>query len=486
MKFSSPYVLALGLVAISGCAEPVKFERSLDEVVQLVDKEARGPNYGPIGTPRPPQAGGDLFAFAASATEKSPSVTAAEMRRAASEARIEELRRAFRPQVSMAIEQTQTQQDILYSSNPSFAGNSSKYTTLDTTLTARQKVLDYAASADIASARAELVARGADLMVAQQDALDGMLRRYIGSAEALERFSLANAEVAYYTSRNQSEAQQVGEGAMRQSKRAETMAELARARSDLAVAQADYRIRVDSFCRMASDVACPLPRAVNLSRPLPRPEPLTEAERNAVANSPEQQSLKGTLSAALREVERARLELRPRVSVVAERSRRDRGGSLFDGSSLTETTDIGVLMEWDMYTSGRVKATKTRELNEALAIEHEREQRLRDQVNDLETAHAALAALWQNDQALQAVVTNRAQGLSALRLEMDAGSATEVEIGMAQMEVVRAQVLRQATRRNYVAATVARARATGALDADVVKYVANILSDGQLSTKAYR
>jgi hypothetical protein len=69
---------------------------------------------------------------------------------------------------------------------------------------------------------------------------------------------------------------------------------------------------------------------------------------------------------------------------------------------------------------------------------------------------------------------------------MEAGSATDVEIGLARMEVVRAQVLRQATRRNYVAATVARARATGALNADVVKYVANILSDGQLSTRAYR
>ena len=176
---------------------------------------------------------------------------------------------------------------------------------------------------------------------------------------------------------------------------------------------------------------------------------------------------------------------RPRVSFELSVSNRDRGGSLFDGSSLTETTDASLNVEWDLFTSGRLRSIRNRELHEALATEHEYESQMRIAVNDLQSAGSALEALWAHDQSIGAVIAIRRGALSDLRSEQEVGTATEMDVALAQLELTRAEVLRQRTRRNYVAALVARARVTGSLGGETIDLVERVLSDGLNSVRVY-
>jgi outer membrane protein TolC len=214
--------------------------------------------------------------------------------------------------------------------------------------------------------------------------------------------------------------------------------------------------------------------------------PLTEAERQSITTGPEQRALRATLSAALREVERAQMQMRPTVSAYLEKTRRDRGGSLFDGSSVTDTVDLGLVVNWDFYQGHRQQAATRREMNEAFALAQELEARLREQMGELEAADAALGALWLNDIALQRVVQARSSAVAAFRAEVSAGDATRAELARAQLELVRAVVLRQATRRTFVSATVAKKRATGTISRDTVEFVSNVLSEASYAPRIYR
>jgi outer membrane protein TolC len=471
---------------LAACENPRVFNADLQEVANRVDANSAIPAFFEGNGDRRADASADLLEFAIAAVSTSPRVGAARSQLSAAEDQIEESRADFLPQLSLSVEGIGTEQEILSSSNPSFAGNKSSYTTLDATLTARQVLLDFAASADVARVRAEAEARAAEVAVSQQEVLDVVLGRYIDAAEALERLALAEAEIAYYRILNADETLQVAEGGFRRSQRGETLAELARAQSDYVVGLSDYSIRVDLVCRLTSAADCPLPRAVSLSRALPRPVPLTEAERQSITTGPEQRALRATLSAALREVERAQMQMRPTVSAYLEKTRRDRGGSLFDGSSVTDTVDLGLVVNWDFYQGHRQQAATRREMNEAFALAQELEARLREQMGELEAADAALGALWLNDIALQRVVQARSSAVAAFRAEVSAGDATRAELARAQLELVRAVVLRQATRRTFVSATVAKKRATGTISRDTVEFVSNVLSEASYAPRIYR
>jgi outer membrane protein TolC len=488
MNFIIPQIVGATAIifVLAACESPRVFDADLQAVASSLDDGREIPGYFENSVDRRADVNAGLLDFAIAAVLTSPRVGAAQSHLSAAEDQIEESRAAFLPQLSLNVELVGTGQEIQSSSNSSFEGNNSVYTTLDASLVARQVILDFAASADVARVRAEAEARAAEVAVSQQEVLDVVLGRYIDAAEALERLALAEAEIAYYRILNADEALQVSEGGFRRSQRGATLAELARAQSDYAIGLSDYRIRVDLVCRLTAAADCPLPRAVSLSRALPRPVPLTEAERNAITTAPEQVALRATLSAALREVERAQMQMRPTLSAYLETARRDRGGSLFDGSSVTDTVDLGVVVNWDFYQGNRQQAAASREMNEAFALAQEIEARLREQMGELEAADAALAALWLNDIALQRVVQARFSAVAAFRAEVSAGDASRAELARSELELVRALVLRQATRRTFVSATVAKERATGTISRDTVEFVGNVLSDAMHAPRIYR
>jgi len=191
------------------------------------------------------------------------------------------------------------------------------------------------------------------------------------------------------------------------------------------------------------------------------------------------------VNVALREVDQARMAMYPRLSLEIVAAQRDRGGSLFDGSSLTQTEDVTLQFEWDLYTSGRLRAIRDAQLNEALAVGHDYDAQLQAAVNDMRSATSALNALWQHDRSLNEVISLRRSAVNEISQEIEAGIASDLELAEANLELVRAEVLQQRTRRNYIVATIARARATGSIDDALVASVERVLSDNRYSARVY-
>lgn len=478
-----PAVLFL-LVALTGCEHAITLDDSLEEAASRLQVDVNSRSVD-LGVSLQVQANASLERFARSAVDHSPIVATARFQFEAAQQQLREERARFRPQVGLTVEDLSTDQAIVESSNPSFAGNESSYTTLETTIRLQQTLFDAPAAASVERAAALIEARSSELVYAEQRVLNTFLTRYLDAVEALERVILAQAETEYYEKVNNVEMRRVGEGDMRASDRGATVSELSRAQSDLSIARADYAIRVRSLCRLSVDVDCPLPRPVSLNLTLPRPEPLTSEEISSLQAAPEFATLNANLTAALREVDRARTRSWPVLSTYVESSERDRGGSLFDGSSLTETVSVGVVFDWQIIQGGGVRAAARRELNEALALDAERSQAIHERAGELEAAVSGLEALWQNDLALQNVIVERARSLRASEREYSEGAVSELELALAQLELKRAEILRHSVRRTFLGATIAREWATGQLNMEMVALIRRLAGAPEQAVQAY-
>lgn len=472
-------------VFLLGCEKPIRFDDDVEAAAARLKVETAQKEVVPAGVGNV-SADADFFAFAVAAVATSPIVDNARYQFEAAKHQLREERARFRPQVGITVENSTTDQNILESSNPSFAGNQSNYATLDATLRLNQILVDLPASADIERASAIVEARASELTSAEQRVLNSVLMRYLDAAEALERVLLAEAEADYYQKANNAEIRRVDEGDKRASTRGTTVSELARARSDLAIARTDYVTRVQSFCRLSAGVECPLPRPMSINVALPRPAPLAEEEIAALESAPEFMLLDANLRAALREVDRARTRSWPVLSAYVEAAQRDRGGSLFDGSSLTETVNVGLVFDWQIIQGGGVRAAARREVNEALALDAERRQALRERTGELEAAASGLQALWQNDIALQAVTSARLRALRDSEREHSEGAISEVDLALAKLELVRAEVLRRTARRIFLEATIAREVSTGRLDIEMIDLARKLSGRVEDAVRTYR
>jgi outer membrane protein TolC len=476
--------LSLLLVA-AGCGGIIKFEKTAEELLAQMEKD--GPVVPVASSMAPSQLStyGSLTSFTTAAAQTSPSVASAQRQMMAAQARVTEAEREFYPQIALTADQVSTHQVIQESSNPSLEGDDTQYNTTNVALTANMRLLDLPMSAAIVAARSEAEAREADFEAAKQDLRQNVLTVYAEAAEAIERWRLAQAEVQYFNARAEFERTQSNAGELRASERSVSAAELARARSDASIAAADYRIRADRLCGMAYDTACPYPAAARNGASLPRPTAISQEELGRIENSPEVRAMASRVNVALREVDQARMAMYPRLSLAIAAAQRDRGGSLFDGSSLTQTEDVTLQFEWDFYTSGRLRAIRDAQLNEALAVGHEYEAQLQAAVNDMRSATSALNALWQHDRSLNEVISLRRSAVNEISQEIKAGVASDLELAEANLELVRAEVLQQRTRRNYIVATIARARATGSIVDELVASVERVLSDNRYSARVY-
>jgi outer membrane protein TolC len=475
----------LGCTFMMSCEQSITFDDDLEAAAARLEVEIESPNMGKE------QSGvvsvnADLIDFARSALRASPIVTNARFQLEAARQQLKEERSQFQPLLGLTVEESNTNQALLESSNPSFAGNQSSYPTRDANLRLSQTLFDVPASANIARANAVIEARTSELTSAEQRVLNTILVRHLQAAEALERVILAEAETEYFQKANAAETRRVDEGDMRPSTRSATVSELARARSDLAIARADYAIRVKSFCRLSETGVCPLPRQVSLNLVLPRPTPLDEEELAALESSPDFQVLDANLKAALREVDRARTRNWPVLSAYVEAAQRDRGGSLFDGSSLTETVNVGVVFDWQIFQGGGVDAAARREINEAMALDAERRQVLQERTGELEAAATGLEALWQNDIALQTVMAARLRALRDAEREQSEGASSELELALAKLELTRAEVLRRAARRTFLAATIAREWSIGQLDMKMIDLIGKLAGRTDEAEQTYR
>lgn len=485
MKYMT-LTFSMSLVLISaGCGGNIKFEKTAEELLAQMERDGAIVPLASSMSPSQISSAGSLTSFAADAVVTSPYVASAKRQMMAAQARVAEAEREFYPQISLTSDEVRTHQIIKESSNPSLEGNDTRYDTSNVALTANLRLLDLSMSAAIVAARSEAEAREADFEAEKQDLLRGILDAYADAAEAIERWRLAEAEVQYFNELSGFEFTQSNAGVLRASERSASAAELARARSDKSIAAADYRIRVDRLCTMAYETLCPYPAVARNDASLPLPTKISPDELDRIEDSPEIRAMARRVNVALREVDQARMAMYPRMSLELVAAERDRTGSLFDGSSLTHTEDVTLQFEWDLFTSGRLRAIRDAQLNKALALGHDYDAQLQAKVNDMRSATSALNALWRHDRSLNEIISLRREAVNEVSREIEAGLANDLELARANLELVRTEVLQQRTRRNYIVATIARARATGSVNDKLVALVERILSDNRYSKLVY-
>lgn len=425
-----------------------------------------------------------LSGYVRHALAGSPAVTVARARAQAARFEVEEKRAAFWPQVTLSDEALRKGERINSSQNPNDEFDVNAFSTVELKATFSLAVVDLAASASYDASVERYLSTLAEVRRAEQDLRLRAATTFIDAAEALERFVQAGAQREFYRLRAEREAGEVAAGTLRASLQAETLAELARAESDYRIAIRDYEIRVGAFCRLVRDVACPAVPGAGFARALPRPAALGEEERAAVLTAPDIRVLEFTTRAALREVERAAAGNRPRVSLVAEAREWNQFGDDLTGSADTDTGEFGLLLEWDIYSGGRVLAETGRRRFEAEALEAELDGQIRDRTGQLEVAYAALNALWENDRMLAEVVAVRARAVELARTELAAGLIGETDLAEARLNLVEAETRRRSIRRSFVSASLARARATGALDDGATALVTLVFNDRDLARRA--
>lgn len=483
-NISLTFSVSIFLVS-TGCGGNIKFEKTAEELLAEMEREGAIVPLASSMSPSQISPAGSLTLFAADAVVTSPNVASAKRQMMAAQARVMEAEREFYPQISLTSDETRTHQIINESSNPSLEGNDTRYDTSNVALIADLRLLDLSMSAAIVAARSEAEAREADFEAEKQDLLQGILSAYADAAESIERWRLAEAEVQYFNELYGFELTQSNAGALRASERSASAAELARARSDKSIAAADYRIRVDRLCAMAYETLCPYPGVARNDASLPLPTKISQEELDRIEGSPEIRAMARRVNVALREVDQARMAMYPRLSLELAAAERDRTGSLFDGSSLTHTEDITLRFEWDLFTSGRLRAIRDAQLNKALALDHDYDAKLQDKVDDMRSTTSALTALWKHDRSLNEIISLRSESVNEVSRELAAGLANDLELARSNLELVRAEVLQQRTRRNYMVATIARARATGSVNDELIALVERILSDNRYSKLVY-
>ncbi|WP_162844868.1 TolC family protein [Pontivivens insulae] len=426
----------------------------------------------------------ELLSFAEAAVNQSPRVRAAGFALQGASARVREQQGAFYPQVSVDFERNQVDQAILFSSQPSFSGNTSEFPTETFGLRVSQTVYDAEASAGIDVAMDEREAARARTDSAFQDELDTVLTLYLDGIEALERYQAADAAVRYLSTVNRIERLEVEAGRLRASARADTVADLAQAETDREIAVADFQTRSEAFCRLAQVEICPAIQSLALDGVLPAIAPLTEEERERVRQNPDIRAIEQALQAATSEIDQARGAFYPRVTLDFAREGVNRGGSLFDGASQTLTDTLTLNIGWDIYNGGTRIAATARQIAEASELRHLQEADIRDLLRALETASDAIETLYENDQRLSRVLGARAVALRLANDEVEAGLANPVAAAQARYAYVLAQVGRATVRRNYLLAVVARARATGSLDFDMVQTIGALAVDDRAARRA--
>lgn len=408
----------------------------------------------------------------------------------AAESHISERRAALMPQVRLEAEATTTEQWVRSTTNPSFSPDQDQTSreNYEATLTISQALIDGPALADLRTAQAQLDGRVAELADAEQTAIETTLQLYLSVVEAYERYRLAQAEVRFFSHLAEEEDARVSAGEMRSARAVGTRAELARARTARVSAAQDFMSRRNELCRIAMSRACPRVGAMSIGGALPRPVPLSDAERMRIADSPAQRALLSSLEVANREIDRAVSERLPRVTARLEFERRRQfGDTAFSASSDIEEIRAGVYVEWLLFSSGRVTAARDRRIAEAQsAVERIRSER-NVQLNQLESADVSLLAFWRNDAALRELVSLRREAVSQARRERDAGQLTDLAVRELEMELARNEVGLSAVRRNYLLALVARHRATGTLDESVIALIHRLTSaprasDSQIAT----
>jgi len=271
---------------------------------------------------------------------------------------VEQAKGARRPRVSLSLEYTQTQQNIISQDNATFQKGQSTYPVATVKLTVRQPIYDAERFRQLPLAQAEEVLAKAKAESALIDRNRSLVAAFVAVAQAQVRVRQAQQVFQVRTQFARDVALMVDSGRADMDQQMRAEGDVFSAATSLADAQADQAEAMFELQRFTGiDVGGVRGDAATIADP--RSLASTFSLENLETMNPAIQIAKAELAVAERQLEAVQARFRPTANLKLEGSYNQSRGSLFGGGSTVSSVDLGLEVNWSIYEGG-VRASQVR------------------------------------------------------------------------------------------------------------------------------
>ena len=270
---------------------------------------------------------------------------------------VTEARAALFPQVSVGINRTNTNQNILQSANPVFAKGAATYPTNDRTLSISQPIFRLGSWRNWKQSQASERQAAAAYAAAEQDLIVRTASAYMAVLAAQDVLKFSRSEYESIKRQLELADAKFKSGQAIRVNLFDAQARNALKQSDVIAAENDLADKKQALREITGMDAKELaPLANELPTLLPQPMSAdqwvqTSLERNLLLEARTQ-----AVDVALKEVDKNRAGHYPTADLVVSRNQRVTGGSLFGGGSSVNTNDVTFRVNIPLYEGGSTTA----------------------------------------------------------------------------------------------------------------------------------
>lgn len=374
------------------------------------------------------------------AVESDPRLAAARLEHEATEQGVKQARAGLLPSVLLDVEKTTERQNILSSQNAVIGAGRAKFPIDAYTLTITQPIFKLAAWERLGQAEASVKQAYALRTAAEQALIVRLSTAYLGVLAAQDNLSFATAEREAV-----GKQLQLAEEKVKQGLAAIGGLHDARARyAQVSAREIEARNVLDDAQQALREMTGNLPRGYKSVRediPLNRPEP-NDIEKWVETALEQNLSLEARRQAgqvAYQEVQKQRAGYYPTLNLVATRTNREQGGSVFGGGSHIETTDLSLKLNVPIFEGGATSALT----QEAVVRHHKALQDIEQERRAVErqgrAAFQGVVSSMSQVEALRQGVVAQAKALEVKQESFKAGLVTVLAVLDAQRDLYMAK-----------------------------------------------
>lgn len=374
------------------------------------------------------------------ALEGDPRLAAARLEHEATEQTIRQARAGLLPSVVLELEKTNERQNILSSQNAVIGTGKSRFPIDAYTLTISQPIFKLAAWERLNQAEASVKQAQALRMAAEQALMVRVSTAYLGVLAARDNLSFASAEREAVGKQLQLAEEKVKQGLTAigglhdaRARFAQVTAREIEARNTLDDAQQALREMTGNLARHY--------KSVREDIPLKRPEPddIEKWVETALAQNLSLEARRQAGQVAYQEVQKQRAGYYPTLNLVATRSNREQGGTVFGGGSHIETTDLSLKLNVPIYEGGSTSALT----QEAVVRHHKALQEIEQERRAVErqgrSAFQGVVSSMSQVEALKQGVVAQTKALEVKQESFKAGLVTVLAVLDAQRDLYMAK-----------------------------------------------
>jgi len=431
-----------------------------------------------LATPCSLAAAPDLVEVYTMALGNDPAYAAAKSENEAVMQSVPEARGGLLPNVGLAAEFTETDQEIISSDNEVFGQGKSSFPTDVFTLSITQPIFRWDQIIALRQAKAGVQEAGVRLIAAEQQLILRTATRYLELLAAKDNLDYARAE----QDANKRQLDQITRrkevGFADATELYESSARYEFARSTVAEAISVVEDRIAALLEITGDrIEAVDPLKANLPLAAPDPTDVDQWLAKAMEGNLDLQARMHAVDVSSLEIRRQGAAAYPTLDLLLNSERRNAEGSLFGGGSETETTNILLRLEVPLYQGGQVRARKRAASSRYEQAQHFLEQERRAVQRDTRSAYLGVVNGITRVQALEESVKAQTLTLEAKQKGFVAGTNTNLEVLDAQRDLYLVRRDHAQARYDYLVSLLTLKAEVGTLGLEDLEEVNRYLED---------